>query len=140
MLPMTVTEDVDLAQAKKYVFKGLGFRLPEVLQELYFLAAKQGKIKTLKDAKRWLNEQEQMEAPLHFAKMWKSIQLQHGGKEICLGEWRDFGGKYLLHRRNVENWNEGDQQSRLLHLFSDAWIRQSQRRKPRGPIVTTPWR
>ena len=33
------------------------YRLPEVLGELYFMATKEGKIKTLKEAKKWLNEQ-----------------------------------------------------------------------------------
>ena len=35
--------------------KWFRYRLPEVLQELYFVATKEGKIKTLKEAKRWLN-------------------------------------------------------------------------------------
>ena len=44
---MTVTEDMDLADAEKYVFTWFMYRLPEVLQELYFVATKEGKIKTL---------------------------------------------------------------------------------------------
>ena len=36
---MTVTEDMDPAEAEKYVFKRFRYRLPEVLQELYFVAA-----------------------------------------------------------------------------------------------------
>ena len=53
---MTVTEDMDPADAEKYVFKRFRYRLPEVLQELYFVATKEGKIKTLREAKKWLNE------------------------------------------------------------------------------------
>ena len=53
---MTVTEDVDPTEAEKYVFKQFRYRLPEVLQELYFVVTKEGKIKTLKEAKKWLNE------------------------------------------------------------------------------------
>ena len=49
---MTVTEDIDPAAAEKYIFKRFRYRLPEVLQELYFVAAKEGKIKTLKEAKK----------------------------------------------------------------------------------------
>ena len=60
---MTVTEDMDPAEAEKYVFKRFRSRLPEVLQELYFVATKEGKIKTLKEAKKWLNEQERVDAP-----------------------------------------------------------------------------
>ena len=60
---MTVTEDMDPAEAEKYVFKRFRYRLPEVLQELYFVATKEGKIKTLKEAKKWLNEQEGVDAP-----------------------------------------------------------------------------
>ena len=55
---VTVTEDMDSADAEKYVFRRFRYRLPEVLQELYFVATKEGKIKTLKEAKKWLNEQE----------------------------------------------------------------------------------
>ena len=52
---MTATEDMDPAAAEKYVFKRFRSRLPEVLQELYFVASKEGKITTLKDAKKWLD-------------------------------------------------------------------------------------
>ena len=52
---MTVTEDMDPADGEKYVFKRFRYRLQEVLQELYFVATKQVKIKTLKEAKKWLN-------------------------------------------------------------------------------------
>ena len=37
---MTVTEDMDPADAEKYVFKRVRYRLPEVLQELNFVATK----------------------------------------------------------------------------------------------------
>ena len=60
---VTVTEDMDPADAEKYVFRQFRYRLPEVFQELYFVATKEGKIKTLKGAKIWLNEQERVDAP-----------------------------------------------------------------------------
>ena len=72
---MTVSEDMDPAQAETLVFKRFQFRLPEVLQELYFTATKEGKIKSLKDAKRWLNEQERVNAPQVAAKRWRAIKL-----------------------------------------------------------------
>ena len=53
---MTVTEDMDPAEVEKHVFKRFRLRLPEVLQELYFMAPEEGKIKTVKDANKWLNE------------------------------------------------------------------------------------
>ena len=81
---MTVTEDMDPAEAGKYVLKRFRWRLPEVPQELYFVATKEGKIKTLKEAKEWLNEQERSDAPQVAAKRWKSIKLQHDGREIRL--------------------------------------------------------
>ena len=93
---MTVTEDMDPAQAQKYVFKRFRYRLPEVLQELYFVATKGGKIKTLKEAKKWLNEQERVDAPQVAAKRWKFIKLQHDGLEIRLRDCRDFRGQYTL--------------------------------------------
>ena len=121
---MTVTEDMDPAEADKYVFKRFRWRLPEVLQELYFLATKEGKIKTVKEAQKWLNEQEQVDAPQVAAKRWKAIKLQHDGREIRLRDWRDFRGQYTLFRRNVEDWNEGDEQARLLSMLPEAWIKR----------------
>ena len=53
---VTVTEDMDPADAEKYVFRRFRYRMREVLQELYFVATKERKIKTLKEAKKWLNE------------------------------------------------------------------------------------
>ena len=121
---MTVTEDMDPADAEKYVFKRFRYRLPELLQELYFVATKEGKIKTLKEAKKWLNEQERVDAPQVAAKRWKAIKLQHDGREIRLRDWRDFRGQYTLFRRNVEDWNEGDEQARLLSMLPEAWIKR----------------
>ena len=121
---LTVTEDLPPADAERYVFKRFRYRLPEVLGELYFVATKEGKIKTLKDAKKWLNEQERVDAPQVAAKRWKSIKLEHDGREIRLREWRDFRGKYTLFRRNVEDWNEGDEQARLLSMLPEAWIKR----------------
>ena len=121
---VTVTEDMDPADAEKYVFRRLRYRLPEVLQELHFVATKEGKIKTLKEAKKWLNEQERVDAPQVAAKRWKSIKLQHDGREIRLRDWRDFGGQYTLFRCNVEDWNEGDEQARLLSMLPEAWIKR----------------
>ena len=121
---VTVTEDMDPADAERYVFKRFRYRLPEVLQELYFVVTKEGKIKTLKEAKKWLNEQERMDAPQVAAKRWKSFKLQHDGREIRLRDWRDFRGQYTLFCRNAEDWNEGDEQARLLSMLPEAWIRR----------------
>ena len=121
---MTVTEDMVPADAEKYVFKQFRYRLPEVLQELYFVWTKEGKIKTLKEAKKWLNEQERMDAPQVATKRWKAIKLQHDGREIRLRNWRDFRGQYTLFRCNVEDWNEGDEQARLLSMLPEAWIKR----------------
>ena len=121
---VTVTEDMDPADAEKYVFRRPRYRLPAVIQELYFVATKEGKIETLKEAKKWLNEQERLDAPQVAAKRWKSIKLQHDGREIRLRDWRDFRGQYTLFRRNVEDWNEGDEQARLLSMLPEAWIKR----------------
>ena len=121
---VTVTEDMDPADAEKYVFRRFRYRLPEVLQELYFVATKEGKIKTLKEAKKWLNEQERVDAPQVAAKRSKSIKLQHDGRGIRLRDWRDFRGQYTLFGRNVEDWNEGDEQARLLSMLPEAWIKR----------------
>ena len=121
---LTVTEDMPPADAEKYVFRWFRYRLPEVLGELYFSATKEGRIKTLKEAKKWLNEQERVDASQVAAKRWKSIELQHDGREIRLRDWRDFRGHYTLLRRNVEDWNEGDEQARLLSMLPEAWIKR----------------
>ena len=121
---VTVTGDMDPADAEKYVFRRFRYHLPEVLQELYFVATKEGKIKTLKEAKKWLNEQERVDAPQVAAKRWKSIKLQHDGREIRLRDWRNFRGQCTLFRRNVEDWNEGDEQACLLSMLPGAWIKR----------------
>ena len=121
---MTVTEDMDPAKAEKYVFKRFRWRLPEVLQELYSVATKEGKIKTLKEAKKWLNEQERLDARQVATKRWRAIKLQPDGREIRLRDWRDFRGQYTLFCRNVEDWNEGDEQARLLPMLPEAWIKR----------------
>ena len=100
---MTVTEDIVPAEAEKYVFKRFRWRLAEVLQELYFVATKEGKMKTLKEAKKWLNEQERVDVPQVGANQWKAIKLQHDGREVRLRDWRDFWGQYTLFCRNVED-------------------------------------
>ena len=58
------------------------------------------------------------------AKRWKAIKLQHDGREIRLRDWRDFRGQCTLFRRNVEDWNEGDEQTRLLSVLPEAWIKR----------------
>ena len=65
-----------------------------------------------------------MDAPQVAAKRWRAINLQHDGREICLRDWRDFRGQYTLFRRNVEDWNEGDEQARLLSMLPEAWIKR----------------
>ena len=121
---MTVTEDMEPAETGKYVFKRFRWHLPEVLRELYFVATNEGKIKPLKEAKKWLNEQERVDAPQVAAKRWKAIKSQHDGREIRLRDWRDFRGQYTLFRPNVEDWNEGDEQACLLSMLPEAWIKR----------------
>ena len=58
------------------------------------------------------------------AKRWKAIKLQHDGREIRLRDWRDFRGQYTLIRRNVEDWNEGDEQASLLSMLPEACIKR----------------
>ena len=121
---ITVTEDMEPAEAEKYVLKRFRWHLPEVLQELYFVATKEGKINTLKEAKKSLNEQERVDAPQVAAKRWKAIKLPHDGREIRLRDCRDFQGQYTLFRRNVEDCNEGDEQARLPSMLPEAWIKR----------------
>ena len=129
---MTVTEDMDPADVEKDVFKRFRWRLPEVLQELYLVATKEGKIKTLKKAKKWLNEQERVDAPQVAAKRWRAIKLQHDDREIRLRDWRDFRGQYTLFRCNAEAWNEGVEQARLLSMLPEAWIKRVTKEEAKG--------
>ena len=57
------------------------------------MATKEGRIKTLKEAKKWLSEQERVDAPQVAAKRRKAIKLQHDGREIRLRDWRNFRGQ-----------------------------------------------
>ena len=120
---MTVSEDRVSAAAEKYVSKRFCWRLPEVLQELYCVAPRQRKITTLKEARKWLNEQKQVDAPHVTAKSWRAIKVQHDGREICLRDWRDFRGQYVLFRRNLKDWDEDDEQARLVSLRPQAWVK-----------------
>ena len=88
------------------------------------MVTKEGKIKALKEAKNWLNEQERVDAPQVAVKRWKAIKLQHDGRDIRLRDWRDFRGQYTLFCRNVEDWNEGDEQARLLSMLPEAAIKR----------------
>ena len=134
---MTVTEDMDPADAEGYVFKRFRYRLPEVYQELYFMATKEGRIKTLKEAKKWLNEQERVDAPQVAAKRWKSIKLQHDGREIRLRDWRDFRGNTPS---SAATWRTGmrvTSRPACSPCCRKHGSGESPRRKPRGPSPTT---
>ena len=66
-----------------------------------------------------------MDARQVAAETWRAIKRQHDGWEIRLRDLRDFGGQYALFRRNVQKWNKGDEQSRLLTVLRDAWVKRS---------------
>ena len=51
-----------------------------MLEELYFVVAKEWKNRSLKDAKRWLNDLERVDAPQVAAQRWRAINLQRDGK------------------------------------------------------------
>ena len=74
-----------------------------------------------------------MDAPQVAAKRWKSIKLQHDGREIRLRVWRDFRGQYTLFCRNVEDWNEGDEQARLLSMLLEALIKRVTKEEAKRP-------
>ena len=72
---LTDTGNIDPAAAGKYVSKRFRWRLPEVLKELCCVAAKEGKITSLKEAKNWLNEQERVNGAQVAAERWRAIKL-----------------------------------------------------------------
>ena len=134
---LTVTEDMPHADAERYVFRRFRYRLPEVLGELYFLATKEGKIETLKEAKKWLNEQERVDAPQLAAKRWKSIKHEHDGREIRLRDWRDFRGNTPS---TAATWRIGTRVTSRLACSPCCrkhGSRGSPRRSPSGPSPTT---
>ena len=45
---------------------------------------------TLKEAKKWLTGQEQVDAPQVATKRLRATKLQHDGREIRLQDWRNF--------------------------------------------------
>ena len=51
-------------------------------------------------------------------------EAAHDGKGIRLREWRDLRRQYILYYWNVEDWNEGDEQSCLLKLLPESWIKR----------------
>ena len=65
-----------------------------------------------------------MDAPQVADKRWRAIKLQHDGREIRLRVCWDFRGQYVLFRRNMEDCNEGDEQTRLLNMLLDSWIKR----------------
>ena len=65
-----------------------------------------------------------MDAPQVAAQRCRAIKLQHDGCYIRLRDRRDFQGQYVLLRRNLEDWNEGDEQSRPLNFLPDAWVKR----------------
>ena len=65
-----------------------------------------------------------MDALQVAAKRWRAIKLQHDGREIRLQDRQDFRGQYVLFRRNVEDWNEGDEHTRLLNMLPESWIKR----------------
>ena len=82
---LTVTEDLPPADAERYVFKR--FQVPpagSARRAITSWRPRRGKSRTLKDAKKWLNEQERVDAPQVAAKRWKSIKLELDGREIRL--------------------------------------------------------
>ena len=134
---VTVTEDMDPADAEKYVFRRFRYRLPEVLQELYFVATKEGKIKTPKEAKKWLNEQERVDALQVAAKRWKSIKLQHDGGRSAYGTGETSEGNTPS---SAATWRTGTRVTSRLACSACCrkhGSRGSPSRKPRGPSPTT---
>ena len=51
--------------------------------------------------------------------------MQHDGKDIRQGEWRNFCRQYVLFCRNVEDGEEDDEQSFLLNLLPEAWVKRA---------------
>ena len=121
---MTITEDMDPAEAENYVLKRFRRLLPEVLQELYFVATKEGKIKTLKTLRSGSTSRSAWTLCrlLPSGGRPSSFSMMVGRSAYGIGG--DFRGQYTLFRRNVENWNEGDEQACLLSMLPEAWIKR----------------
>ena len=55
-----------------------------------------GKLKGYKQAKRWLELEESVDAPKQASKLWKAVTLAKNGTDMFLCDWRDFQREYYL--------------------------------------------
>ena len=119
---MTVTEDMDPADAEKYVFKQFRYPLPEVLQELYFVATKERSGWTLHI---WLPSTGR---PSSFSMIFGRFTYEIGGTS---------GGNTPS---SAATWRTGmrvTSRSACSPCCRKHGSRESPRRKPRGPSPTT---
>ena len=134
---VTVTEDMHPADAEKYVFRRFRYRLPEVLGELYFVATKEGRIKTLKEAKKWLNKQERVDAPrwLPSGGSPSSFSMMDGRFAYGTGETSEG-----ITPSSAATWRIGTRVTSRLACSPCCrkhGSRGSPRRNPSGPSPTT---
>ena len=106
---------------EEYLFNRFCHRLPKDLQTLYLQDLADGKIKGYKQAKKWLEREERVDAPEQVSKLWKAVTLVHNGNDIFLYDWRDYQREYYLERSKVEDWYENDECRRIMNLFPSSW-------------------
>ena len=106
---------------EEYLFNRFCYRLPKALQTLYLQDLADGKIKGYKQAKKWLEREERVDAPEQASKLWKAVTLVHNGNDILLYDWRDFQREYYLQRSKVEDWNEKYECRHIMNLFPSSW-------------------
>ena len=91
------------------------------MQTLYLQDVADGKIKGYKQAKKWLEREERVDAPEQASRIEKAVTLVQNGNDIFLYDWRNFQREYYLERSKVEDWNESDECRRIISLFPSSW-------------------
>ena len=106
---------------EEYLFNRFCYRFPKALQTLYLQDLAEGKINGYKQAKKWLEREESVEAPEQASMLWKAVTLVHNGNDIFLYDWWDFQREYYLEGSKVEASNENDEFRCIMNLFPSLW-------------------
>ena len=64
---------------EEYLFNRFCYCLPKALQTLYLHDLADEKIKGYKQAKKWLDREERVDAPEQASKLWKAVTLVYNG-------------------------------------------------------------
>ena len=81
---------------EEHLFNRFCYRLQKALQTSYLQDLADAKIRGYKQAKKWLEQEERVDAPEKASKLWKAVTLVHNGNDIFLYKRRDFQREYAV--------------------------------------------